>query len=600
MKSRIIKLIAFALAAFCLLSQFAAFAVSTDIIRVDSNTEFAVQTAKIIGEYESQTNISAENCRVIGRALTSDFDFSAYGAEKVVVGKDGRFFLQFENEDSAKKCLDALNADPDIAYAEPDGVISVSSDETESSGSNLSWGVEAIGADKYSEHLSETEIGRSITVAVIDSGVANIDFLNGRIVDGYDFVDNDTDPSNDTSTDSHGTFIASIIADCTKDAPIYIMPVRILSSQNALISNAVNGIYYAVDNGAQVLNLSFGGTLSGTNCKSLDEALAYADSKNVSVVVSAGNEGIDTNKYCPAHNISAITVTSVYEDLGFAKGYSNYGKEVDLCAPGMNIIGYSSSGATKKMGGTSMAAGFISASAALFRLDHPECNTLQTQEALKKSCSDLGDEDFDIYYGYGIPQLDSFITDETVYAEGISISESNVSLKAGESKTLFAEVLPAEATNKAVKWTSSNPDAVTVSESGVLTAVDEGLAVITAESVDGGYTARAEITVVGHPAPPCVVSISVISPPQKRVYIYKSGDNINLDGLELEAVYSDGSKETVTPEQGITVSGFSTSSVGEKAVTVEYGGCSASFNITVEYTWWQWIIRILLLGFLWY
>ncbi|MGN0545922.1 MAG: S8 family serine peptidase [Acutalibacteraceae bacterium] len=600
MKNRIIKLIAFALAAFCLLSQLAAFAVSPDIIRVESNTEFAVQTAKIIGEYESQTNISAGNCRVIGRALTSDFDFGAYGAEKGVVGKDGRFFLQFENEKTAKKCLDSLNSDPDIAYAEPDGVISVSSDEAESSGGNLSWGVEAIGADKYSEHLSEPEIGRSVTVAVIDSGVANIDYLNGRIVDGYDFVDNDTDPSNDTSSDSHGTFIASIIADCTKDAPVKIMPVRILSSQNALISNAANGIYYAVDNGAQVLNLSFGGSLSSQNCKTLDEAIAYADSKNVSVVVSAGNEGIDTKKYCPAHNISAITVTSVYEDLSFANGYSNFGKEVDLCAPGMNIVGYSSSGVIKKMGGTSMAAGFISASAALFRLDHPECNALQTQEALKNSCSDLGSEGFDIYYGYGIPQLDRFISDETVYAEGIDIPEKKLTLVAGETKTLTAEVLPAGASNKAVKWTSSNPDAVTVSESGVLTAVNEGSAIITAESVDGGYTAQAEITVLGHPAPPSVVSLSVISPPDKTVYVYKSGGGIELDGLELEAVYSDGNKKAVTPEQGITVSEFSTSSVGEKAVTVEYGGCSASFNITVEYAWWQWIIRILLLGFLWY
>lgn len=600
MRNRIIRLIAFATAAFCLLSQFAAFAVSPDIIYVDSNTEFAVQTAKIIGEYDRQAENPSENSRIIGRALSYDFDFCSYGAEKGVIGKDGRFFLQFKNENSAQKCLDALNSDPDIAYAEPDGVISVSSDEAEPSGGNLSWGVEAIGADKYSEHLSKSETDRSVTVAVIDSGIASIDYLKGRIVDGYDFVDNDADPSGDTSTDSHGTFIASIIADCTKDAPIYIMPVRILSSKTALISNAVNGIYYAVDNGAQVLNLSFGGTLSGSNCKSLDEALAYADSKNVSVVVSAGNEGIGTKGYCPAHNISAITVTSVYENLSFANGYSNFGNEVDLCAPGMNIVGYSASGATKKMGGTSMAAGFISASAALFRLDHPECNTLQTQEALKKSCSDLGNEGFDIYYGYGIPQLDRFITDETVYAEGIGISESNVSLIAGETKALTAEVMPADTSNKAVKWTSSNPDAVTVSESGVLTAVDEGSSVITAESVDGGYTAQAEITVIGHSAPPCVVSIRVVSPPDKKVYIYKSGDEIKLDGLELEAVYSDGSKKAVTPVQGITVSGFSTSSVGEKAITVEYGGCTASFNITVEYAWWQWIIRILLLGFLWY
>ncbi|MGN0574274.1 MAG: hypothetical protein ACI4IX_10065, partial [Acutalibacteraceae bacterium] len=77
MKSRIIKLIAFALAAFCLFSQFAALAASPDIIRAESNTEFAVQTARIIAEYESQTEYSAEKSRIIGRALTCDFDFGA-------------------------------------------------------------------------------------------------------------------------------------------------------------------------------------------------------------------------------------------------------------------------------------------------------------------------------------------------------------------------------------------------------------------------------------------------------------------------------------------------------------------------------------------
>ncbi|MGN0541899.1 MAG: S8 family serine peptidase [Acutalibacteraceae bacterium] len=599
MKKRLLRIFALAVAAVCLFSQYAVAAVSPNIIRVNSNTEFAVEAAKIAAEYERQTDFTAEDCRIIGKVLSDGFDFGRYGAEKGVIGADGRFVLQFESEEAASSCLAALNADPKTAYAERDALICADSEEADGNGS-LSWGTAAIEADKYSEYLGGLELERSVTVAIVDSGVAEIDFLKDKLVAGYDFIDADNDPSNDISSDSHGTFIASIIADCTQNAPVKIMPVRVIDSKNALIMNAVNGIYYAVDNGAQVLNASFGGVLSKQYCRMIDEALAYAQANDVCVVASAGNEGRNTNDYCPAHNISAITVTSLYEDFSFAEGLSNYGKEVDVCAPGMNITGYSASGELKKLSGTSMAAAFISASAALFRLDHPECNALQTQDAIKKSCADLGIAGFDIYYGYGIPLLSKFITDKTVYAEGISISQISAVLAAGESKALFAEVLPANASNRAVEWTSSAPQTVSVNSDGVLTALAEGTAVITAKSLDGEYEAKAEITVSGRLIPPSVVSLSVVSPPSKTKYIYKSGEQLELDGLALEAVYSDGSIETVTAEQGINVYGFSTSSVGEKTVTVEYGGYTASFKITVEYAWWQWIIRILLLGFLWY
>lgn len=599
MKKRLLRIIALAVAAVCLFSQYAVASVSPNIIRVNSNTEFAVEAAKIAAEYERQTDFSAEDCRIIGKVLSDGFDFGEYGAAKGVIGADGRFVLQFKSEEAASNCLAMLNADAKAAYAERDAVISTNSEEADGNGS-LSWGTAAIEADKYSEYLGGLGLERSVTVAIVDSGVAEIDFLKDKLVAGYDFIDADNDPSNDISSDSHGTFIASIIADCTKNAPVKIMPVRVIDSKNALIMNAVNGIYYAVDNGAQVLNASFGGALSKQYCRMLDEALAYAQANDVCVVASAGNEGINTNGYCPAHNISAITVTSLYENLSFADGLSNYGKEVDVCAPGMNITGYSASGELKKLSGTSMAAAFISASAALFRLEHPECNALQTQDAIKKSCADLGSAGFDIYYGHGIPRLSKFITDKTVYAEGISISETSAVLAAGESKALFAEVLPANASNRAVEWTSSAPQTVSVSSDGVLTALAEGTAVITAKSIDGEYEAKAEITVSGRLVPPSVVSLSVVSPPSKTKYIYKSGEQLELDGLVLEAVYSNGSKKTVTAEQGINASSFSASSVGEKTVTVEYGGCTASFKITVEYAWWQRIIRILLLGFLWY
>ncbi len=96
-----------------------------------------------------------------------------------------------------------------------------------------------------------------------------------------------------------------------------------------------------------------------------------------------------------------------------------------------------------------------------------------------------------------------------------------------------------------------------------------------------------------------VSSISIASLPAKTSYTYKS-DNLDISGLALTVMYSDGTKETVTNTSTMKVTGFDNSKIGTQTVTVEYEGASTTFNVTVSYAWWQWIIRILLLGFLWY
>lgn len=101
------------------------------------------------------------------------------------------------------------------------------------------------------------------------------------------------------------------------------------------------------------------------------------------------------------------------------------------------------------------------------------------------------------------------------------------------------------------------------------------------------------------PAEKTVVSISIASLPAKTAYIYRNG-NLDLSGLALTVTYSDGTTKTVTDTSKMNVSGFDNSKIGKQAITVEYEGASTSFDVTVSYAWWQWIIRILLLGFLWY
>lgn len=602
MKKKFLKICSVFLVLACILSQNAFAFQSASVTVAKSNSDFAIKSAKIIKKYDSPTSKSApdstpEMLRIIGRAADLSFDFKGFGAAACIVGTDGRFLLQFENNSTLKKCLDTLKNSPDILYAEQDAVVYTSAAEA-SENASLSWGTAQIGADKYSQYLNGTAAENGVTVAFIDSGAASIDFLRDKLVSGYDFINGSAGGATDTSSDSHGTFLASIVADCTKGANVNIMPVRVVESKTGTLANAVNGIYYAVDNGADVVNISLCGRLS--DCRSLDDALTYAYQQNVTVVVCAGNVKSNTDSYCPAHNESTITVSAVDESLNFASDFSNYGAAVDMCAPGVNIIGYSASGALKTMSGTSMSAAFVSAGAAMFKLQHPECTASQVQAAVKKACTDLGDTGVDVYCGYGIPDFSNFITDKTVYAQGIGFDEKDVIITVGESKAVTPIFTPSDTTDKSVEWTSSNPDAVYVDSTGTVTAKKAGTAVIMVKTADGGFEAAVNIIAVEPETPPFITSISVKNPPDKTDYTYKSGESLDLSGIELEAVYSDGTKQTVTDTSKITARNFSTAAVGEHSVELEYAGCTAQLDITVSFAWWQWIIRILLLGFLWY
>ena len=99
-------------------------------------------------------------------------------------------------------------------------------------------------------------------------------------------------------------------------------------------------------------------------------------------------------------------------------------------------------------------------------------------------------------------------------------------------------------------------------------------------------------------SPVTIVGCDILSTPKKVSYYYK--EKTDISGITLNIRYSDGSSETITDTDKMTFSGLTTSSVGTKTVTVTYEDVSASFNITVKYAWWQILIRIFLLGFIWY
>ncbi|MBR3781377.1 MAG: leucine-rich repeat protein [Clostridia bacterium] len=110
-----------------------------------------------------------------------------------------------------------------------------------------------------------------------------------------------------------------------------------------------------------------------------------------------------------------------------------------------------------------------------------------------------------------------------------------------------------------------------------------------------------EIETPDVPEPPKVTvkGIKILSLPHKTQYTYKV-DSLDLSGLAIKMMYSDGTTKIISDTKAITAYGFDVDSVGTKTITVSYGGYTDEFEITVSYAWWQWIIRILLFGFIWY
>ncbi len=460
-----------------------AFSVSDETVElVTDNTDFAIETAEIVSSSE------ASMLRIIGKFKTIPSDSLFENVSDYVVSDDGRFVLQFSSEKELLDCLEKLNKNPDVIYAEQDRPVYTQA--VEESANHLSWGVKAIEADIYSQSVSVSE-GESVTVAIVDSGCEDIDFIKDKLVDGYDFVGNDSDAAQDESVDSHGTFLASIVADCTRTLPVKIMPVRVLSSKSGSLINAVNGIIYAVDNGADIINISLGGVLS--NCQSLEDAINYAERKNVTVVVCAGNSKIDIKNYCPAHNPNAITATSVNINEEFSSSFSNFGSEVDVAAPGEIIIGYDASGNEAVLSGTSMSAAFVSAAAAMFRLEKPQCNTNQVRKAIISSTEDRGDEGWDNYYGHGMLKLSKLADSDAIPVESISFSQNTYELFVGDSLEINPVFTPADATDITFTLTVFGNN---VSINGnIITAVSAGISTITVTSNDGAYSDTAQITV---------------------------------------------------------------------------------------------------------
>jgi subtilisin family serine protease len=300
-----------------------------------------------------ESAIHAQGGRIFDRVADLDVEVAEFPALRG--SKDAR---------AAEVIVNALKRNPNVEYIEPNYIYSLSftpNDPNQSS--QYAWGkIQAYSAWDVTQGNSST------VVAVVDTGVQrNHPDLDAKMVAGYDYVQNDTSPDDGHG---HGTHVAGTSAAETNNSTggagtcpnCSVMPVRVLDNNGSgTLANVANGINFAANNGAKVINLSLGGSGSTT----LQSAVDNAWNKGSFLACAAGNSNTSstTNAYPAAYpNCYAIASTT---STDARSSFSNYGSWVEVAAPGSDIYSTWINSGYNTISGTSMATPHVAGLAGL-------------------------------------------------------------------------------------------------------------------------------------------------------------------------------------------------------------------------------------------
>ncbi len=278
-------------------------------------------------------------------------------------------------------------------------------ENTGQGGGKIDADVDVLGAWEF------TSGSPSVVVAVLDTGVTlshpdlvsriwvNSGEIGGNGIDddgngwiddvrGWDAVEGGADP---TDTHGHGTFVASIATAAVNGlgmagvAPdVALMPGRVCTGGGCSVSQIVTGISYAITNGADVINLSFGGNI--TPSSAMEAAIRAAVDAGIVVVAAAGNDARNNDQlpfYPAGYDIDGLVAVAATDRNDALAAFSNYGPgTVDLAAPGANLTGALLTGDWSTGSGTSFSAPMVSGTAALIETMRPDLDPVAIVEII--------------------------------------------------------------------------------------------------------------------------------------------------------------------------------------------------------------------------
>lgn len=343
-------------------------------------------------------------------------------------------------EGSVKAVISALEKHPAIKYAEPNYILrayGVPNDPKY----DLQWNFPMINVEKAWEEST----GEGVTVAVVDTGVNpnGNDGFGDRLLDGFNAflrIESHWEDGN-----YHGTHVAGTIGQETNNETgvagiaydAEILPVKVISRLNfGTVASVANGIYWAVYNYADIINMSLGGP---EDALTMEDAVNYAYNNGVTLIAASGNDSVyeDIWPYDDDDWLKPVSYPAVYENViavgavgykGERAYYSNGGPELDIVAPGgdkledidndgfpdeisilqetfSELLGFRNFAVGwdyKYLQGTSMAAPHVSGVAALIKSVHPDWGPDEIKEAITETARELGQTGWDEQYGHGL------------------------------------------------------------------------------------------------------------------------------------------------------------------------------------------------------
>lgn len=337
-------------------------------------------------QFKSDTNVKAVAKR-LGTEAVTPVDATTYVIAKPTV---------------------VLETLPEVAHTEPNAIFTALTRPNDPN-----FGNQLGLANVSATNAWDLETGSpTVRIAVIDTGVNGLhEDLFGRVIEGYDFVnDHPISRNSDSDDNGHGTGIASVAAAQGNNRlgmtglawNVEVMPIKALNQTGSGTTREVMlGIRYAIERGANVILMSIGSTTPSTL---LEQAINEAWDRGILTVAAAGNDGaVGANLLYPAQYNHVLSVGATFS-TDVRAPFSNFGSALDVVAPGVDIMHATDDGGYATGSGTSYAAPFVAATASLLKSRHPGLTPDQLFHAIRDhtdTVAGMNGADWTDQYGSG-------------------------------------------------------------------------------------------------------------------------------------------------------------------------------------------------------
>jgi subtilisin family serine protease len=459
--------------------------------------------------------------------------------------------------------------------------------------------------------------GSNVVVAIVDDAVerthpdltANLwvntgeiasngidDDGNGYIddVNGWDMADNDNNPNPNSSVNDHGTHVAGIAGAVSNNNngvssigySIKLMCVKVSNDGSSIMSAAYNGILYAVDNGARVINCSWGNNVFSSTAQTI---IDYAYDNGVLVIAGAGNSNVNSLFYPAGYNhVIAVAATSSND---VKASFSNFGSWIDVSAPGDNIYSTTIGGTYGYKNGTSMASPLVSGLAGLMLSLNPALTPSDIETCLKNNVDNIDGINSGFAGQLGTGRINAFASMQCVqssltWAPVANFSANTTTISAGGSVnfTNLSLYNPTTYTwtfqgGSLVTSNSANPPSITYNTPGTYSVS------LKVSNINGTHTKTQLAYITVNPASSCSkINFPIPSGWTITNYTYGAGgvngfiNGVGSNNDKQKAMFFDASSQSGTILQNVLIAfSFANSSNLNKIVPVNiYDGTSGS------------------------